>query len=149
MEYVVSVIISSIFKLYNNIIYYISAFRNEESLLLTDNNTTIRIRTNNKLNELSAKFYLERYFDSRDISSITMEKHYNKDSGLLNSDEITSMKLIGNSYYITFNPRIRNRTKNFINQFNTKSNIIFTDLFSKEIFMDKHSDSSSRLFNAL
>ena len=96
MEYVVSVIISSIFKLYNNIIYYTHAFNNEESLLLTDNNTTIRIRTNNKLNELSAKFYLERYFsDSRDISSITMEKHYNKDSGLLNSDEITSMQLIG------------------------------------------------------
>ena len=109
----------------------------------------LRVKTTNKLYDLNSRFYFERYFDSRDINSITMEKHFNMDDGIYNHSEIKNLKESGYSYYINFNQFIHIRTKRFIHQFKKNKNIEFTDIFSKIISIDKHHDSSNRVLYEL
>ena len=118
---------------------------NNDTISPRGDNILLRVKTTNKLYDLNSRFYFERYFDSRDIASITMEKHFNMNDGICNHSEIKSLTENGYSYYINFNPHIHRRTKHFIHQFQQNKNIEFTDIFSKIIIMDKRHDSSNRL----
>lgn len=149
MEYFVSYVISLIYKIYNYFILIIYMFGKNDYLIPIEENIILRIKTSNKLYNFNSKFYFERYFDSRDIHSITMEKHYNMNKGICNENKIHLLQEKGYSYYINFNPLIHMRTKRFIERFNNNNNIVFIDIFSKSISMDKHHDSSNRHINDL